>query len=265
MSTDAEVPRNLEAKVAVGLLVVLALVTYVLYRVVQGQFPGVIAGGLVGFLSGVLTLFIVFFAQLPRFEVKVKEDELKPGFTDFYKHLLVKNTSWGFLGGGAAIGCTGVIEMAGKSYVMKWETRPEPLMETGRFVKKGDVAFAAGVPQSWLMEQATHQDLWPGETGSLDVALKSAGDVNCYIHTAENVRHPDRKLNPVEPGSYPFTLSVKPAGRKSSAYKFILHNDRDLKADSVRVEADPGGKVASELGLPPEGKRLPAVESENPK
>ena len=228
-------PKHLEFYVLVGLMILFGIVILVLWLAVEGQFPGVIAGGVVGFLSGIVTLFLVYFAQVPRFKVTVKADEYHKEFQNYYVHIMVKNTSWGFLGGGAALACKGTITIDGKDYSPKWESRPEPLLETGQLVKVGDLHFRAGQPQSWLMEQAITQDLWPGEEASIDVAMKSVGDSNCYIHEAENYRDPGHKRNPLPPKRYPFTLTIKPAGRAPSAFAFILENGEGTDPASLKI------------------------------
>lgn len=189
-------------------------------------------------LTGVLVLFVVYFAQLPRLQIELADDKFDPKFEQYYLHLKVTNTSWGFLGGGVASECRGALDIAGRTYTPKWATRPEPLITTG-FVKKGDLWFPVGTPQSWLMELGRTQDIAPGQVGFIDVAMKQRGDENCYIHEVENYLHPDHKHNPLPPETYPFTMTISCRGRPPVSRRLILRNGKGTDPATLSIECSP--------------------------
>lgn len=228
-------PAHLELWVSIGLLVVMIAVALALWVYLGSASTGIIVGVPLGILSGILLLFVVYFAQLPGLVVSLADDRYDPKFEQYYLHLKVTNTSWGFLGGGVASDCRGTIQIDGKSYTPKWATRPEPLITTG-FTKRGDLLFPVGQPQSWLMELAKSQDIAPGQVAFLDVAMKQKGDEKCYIHEAENYWHPDHKHNPLPPGIHPFVLTLACRGRTSIRVEFTLVNGAGTDPASLRIE-----------------------------
>ena len=229
-------PPHFELIVSIALTILTAGLAMWAY---QGTAPDrSVASIPLSMFTGVLLLFVVYFAQLPKFQIELADDGFDPKFEQHYFHLKVTNTSWGFLGGGFASECQGSLEIAGKTYTPKWSTRPEPLIATG-FEKKGELWFPVGIPQSWLIELGKTQDIAPGQAAFIDVAMKQRGDTNCYIHEVENYFHSDHKHNPLPPNRYLFTITISCRGRPSGSRRFILNNGEGNDPASLSIECAP--------------------------
>jgi hypothetical protein len=193
-------------------------------------------------LTGALLLFVTYFAQIPRFEIVSGDDKYNPEFDDYYLHLKVKNTSWGFLGGAIAANCRATITVGGKDYAMKWANEPEPMIVTGS-KQVGQYMVPTGIPQSWLIALAEVTEVPAGEFAVVDVAMRSKGRSTCYIHEAKNYWAPDHKRNPLEVGDYPFTLTITCRGRPPSKFEFVLNNDEGASPDLLKVSRPDGSPV----------------------
>ena len=122
---------------------------------------------------------------------------------------------------------------------MKWADRPEPLITTG-WTQVGGLSYPTGHPQSWLIDLAEVAEIFPGEFSVLDVAMKSRGDSNCYIHEAKNYWVPNHKANPLPEGTYRFTLTISCRGRASCKFVFQLVNGSGTDPSSMRVLDEDG-------------------------
>jgi hypothetical protein len=228
-------PAYLELIVSLILLAVLVVGSTLSLVIFGSTAAGTVVGVPLGVLSGVLLLFIVYYAQLPRLSVAEGGDRHEKKYEQFYTHLRVTNSSWGFLGGGTAINCRGELEIGGKKYYPKWATRPEPMISTGRAVKVGELYFAEGIPQDSMMDAAKSQDIAPGETAFIDVAMKQRGDPRCYIHEPENYKEREHKRNPLPPGDHPFVLTLKCRNRPPISMKGVVSNGAGTEPDTLAV------------------------------
>lgn len=230
-------PPYLELVVSVILLVVTAGLAAWAY--VGNEAMRSALGVPLAILTGALTMFVTYFAQIPRFRVLSAGDTFEKKYRDYYLHLKVKNTSWGFLGGGSASNCRGTITIAGRDYAMKWANEPEPLITTGT-TQVGELSYPSGLPQSWLIALAEVTEIPAGECAVIDVAMKSTGDSNCYIHEAKNYWARDHKANPLPEGRYPFILTLTCRGRPPSRFRFLLVNGMGTDPESLDIRQPDG-------------------------
>ncbi len=237
IDSESRRPPYLELAVSIILLAVTAGFAVWAYR--GDDATRTALGVPLAVLTGALILFVTYFAQIPRFTVAAAGDTYEPKYRDYYLHLKVKNTSWGFLGGGIAANCRGTITLAGKDYAMKWANEPEPLLTTGS-TQIGQLTYPTGLPQSWLVALAEVTEIPAGEFAVIDVAMKSTGDPNCYIHEAKNYWALDHKANPLSEGNYPFTLTITCRGRPPSRFQFVLANGKGTDPKSVEIRRSDG-------------------------
>ena len=237
LDSERRRPPYLELIVSIILLVV--TVGFTVWAVVANEVTRTVLGVPLAVLTGALLLFVTYFAQIPRFKVASAGDKFDPRYRDFYLHLKVKNTSWGFLGGAIASNCRGTITVAGRDHAMKWANEPEPLITTGS-TQIGQLTFPTGIPQSWLIALAEVTEIPAGEYAVIDVAMKSTGDQNCYIHEAKNYWAQGHKLNPLPEGKHPFNLTITCRGRPPSRFQFVLVNGKGTNPDSISIQHHDG-------------------------
>lgn len=237
MDSGSRRPPYLELVVSIILLAITA--GFALWAYQGSDATRTALGVPLAVLTGALVLFVTYFAQIPRFKVTSAGDTFDQKYRDYYLHLKVKNSSWGFLGGGVASNCRGTITLAGKGYAMKWANEPEPLITTGS-TQFGGLTFPTGLPQSWLVALAEVTEIPAGEIAVIDVAMKSTGDPNCYIHEAKNYWAPGHKANPLAEGNYPFTLTITCRGRPPSSFNFLLVNGKGADPKSLEIRRSDG-------------------------
>jgi hypothetical protein len=228
-------PRYLELIVSLTAFVALLAGGTISWYYLGSSAVSTVVGVPLGVLSGVLLLFVVYYAQLPRLKVGPAGDHHEKGYEQFYLHLRVTNESWAFLGGGTAADCRGELTIRGKTYFPKWATRPEPGVNTGRAIKVGELFFSELIPQDSMMDAAKSQDIAPGETAVIDLAMKQEGDDQCYVHEPENYKVLWHKRNPLPPDDYPFVLVLKCRNRPSLSFTGVLSNGRGKDPGSLSV------------------------------
>lgn len=109
------------------------------------------------------------------------------------------------------------------------------MISTGRVVRVGELYFAAGIPQDSMMDAAKSQDIAPGETALIDVAMKQRGDPQCYIHEPENYKELEHKRNPLPPSDYPFVLTLKCRNRPPICVKGVVSNGPGTEPNTLSV------------------------------
>ncbi|MCI4345567.1 MAG: hypothetical protein L3K07_02255 [Thermoplasmata archaeon] len=191
-----------------------------------------ILGGLVG---GLLLSIGLYLSQTPSLKIRVADDKFNPKLGGMYfLHVVVKNEARGFLGGGTAIDCEGVLRLGTTIWTPKWATRPEPLSWHLIPLQGNQVQAVPWIDWS-LMEECKSETLGPGEEKTLDIAVKVAEDAKVYIHEPRNYEDGKHKKNPLEPGVHHLTLAMKYRGGQSAPVKLRLENDASTVADSARV------------------------------
>lgn len=188
-----------------------------------------------GVLGGLLLSITLYVSQAPSFSVRAANDEYNPKLGGMYfLHVIVRNNARGFLGGGTASDCEGVLVVNHQRFTPKWASRPEPL--SWHLVPvDGDKLRAVPWIDWALMEECKSETLGPREERTLDIAVKVAGDRNVYIHEPRNYEDPQHKRNPLPPGSYSLSLTLKYRGGQSGAISVTLVNDDSELANSAKV------------------------------
>jgi hypothetical protein len=232
-------PPYLELLVLLVAFVALLIVGSITWYYLGSTAVPTVVGVPLGVLSGFLLLFVVYYAQLPRLTVELAGDHYEKQYKHYYLHLKVSNGSWGFLGGGTAADCRGELDIGGKTYFPKWATRPEPLLYTGRVIKAGELYFPEGIPQDSMMDAAKSEDIAPGGSATIDLAMKEEGDERCFVHEPENYKHPDHKLNPLMPGDYPFVLRLRCRNRPPLRFAGVLSNGKGTDPSSLTARLTP--------------------------
>lgn len=223
---------------------VTAVVLMVLVVVIYKELPsntlafslGIPAGGLSGFLVTLGT----YLLQQPSFSVRVAEDKYDRNSGPwFFLHVLVKNESRGFLGGGVAIDCRGQLTVKSQTFTPKWASRPEPLSWHLVQTSAGTVT-----PVPWLdwskMEESKVEVLGYGDERSLDIVVKVDGDEKAYVHEPENYRDPQHKGDPnsegaLPPGVHTLNLVLKHRGGKSRVFKIRVNNQDSKFPETVSI------------------------------
>lgn len=193
------------------------------------------------------TAYVVYLLQYPSFEAKAMPGETTgriPGSrpdvaTTRWVHVLVRNRSPGFLGGGTASGVGGVvvIERNGKkqSFMTKWERQRNPLA-LSQVVVAGNSVINVSY-DSAQVEAAKRETLDPGDSKSLDIAFKTLGDPRCFISVPENFQYPDLK-NPqaaLDPGDHPFELFIDYRHTRKRVGRFVLRNQEGTEPETLSV------------------------------
>jgi hypothetical protein len=220
-----------------------------LYKYPDQRIPTVVSvtGGIV---VSLFSAYLVYLLQAPGFTATPVPGETKgrlPGFNDptiattRWVHVLVKNTSTGFLGGGTAANVGGWVvfkgKMEGRRHMTKWERQPNPIAVTQVFTP-GNIGLAV-VYDETQVERAKRDTLEPGEVKSLDIALKTTGDRHCYVAVPENFKFRELKNEgtALDTDDYPFDLLVEFRGSLYFAGSFVLRNGEGDSPDSLTVEA----------------------------
>jgi len=223
--------------ISAALLVVFVIIIYALLPSNTLAFAlGIPAGALAGFLVTLGT----YFLQQPNFVLRAADDKYDSNSGPwFFTHVLVKNTSRGFLGGGIATDCRGQLTVGKTTFTPKWASRPEPL--SWHPIPTGPNT-AAMVP--WIewgrMEESKTEALGPGDERPLDVVVKVKDDENAYVHEPENYRHPLHKKEPpsegiLAPDTYVLTLVLAYRGGKSKPFKIQVKNLKSTAPESVSI------------------------------
>lgn len=177
-------------------------------------------------LAAIFAVVLIYLLQRPRIQIEVKQDE-KPNlqFGAKFVHIFVRNNSLGIFGGGTAIHCKGTIKVVkpGKTeFVTKWATRRDPVSvqysTNGQFITTDLVGI----------EESKYEDIFPGETKRLDVAIKWDGEDDCYIHEPENFLPKfHNRRNPedvIHKGEFNCTVTIECASpniKKSHNFKLV--------------------------------------------
>jgi len=192
---------------------------------------------LLGIVSSLITLYLTYKLQQPKWEISLANDRYDPKFDRHYVHLKVKNVSRLFLGGGVAMNCRGIITLQdGRTFVTKWANRAGPV----RIELVGDVANVRAfyVVEPAYLDQAKNEYIFPGEEKQLDVAVRFKGESCCYIHEPENFLDPDYRpqKNRLPPGEYPFTVVLQYSGDRSPRFFFKIVNKDGNSPDLMFLE-----------------------------
>ena len=186
-------------------------------------------------------MVFIYLLQRPRIQIEIQQDE-KPNlqFGAKFIHLLVRNKSLGILGGGTATHCKGTIRVdkPGKTeFVTKWATRRDPI--SVQYLPNGNATTIDLVG----IEESKYENIFPGETKPLDVALKWNGEDNCYIHEPENFlpKFSNRK-NPddlIGKGEFDCTVTIECSNNKTKkSHNFKLVNKGSSFEDFKLCETD---------------------------
>lgn len=214
-------------------LVLLTLVGLIYLYLPAGTFA--FALGLVAAVdSGFLVTLLIFVIQTPSFEVRVAKDEWDKQSPFYFLHVVVKNTSMGYLGGGIAADCQGsiIVDETSRPFTPKWATRAEPIQRD--IVPKAGGGFDVIITvEPALIDQSKHETMGPEEERVLDIAVKVNGDPLCYIHEPENYYDPMHKRNPYGPGPHRISLTLKHGSRRAGPFEFVLDNGAGTKPDSL--------------------------------
>jgi hypothetical protein len=231
-----KISRPSNETIAVAVCVV-AIAILLLVAAANPQNPalGTILGILGGIIGGFLLALILYLSQTPSFVVTVAKDEFNPKLGGMYfLHVVIKNQARGFLGGGTATDCEGIIQIESATFTPKWATRPEPLSWHLIPIQGNQLQAVPWIDWA-LMDECKFETLGPQEEKTLDIAVKVEGDESVYIHEPKNYEDTKHKRNPYPPGTHHLLLTLKYRGGQSTPFKLRLDNDKSLTPDSVRL------------------------------
>jgi len=216
--------------------ILVALIVGIYYYLPSNTFA--FALGIVAAIdSGFLLSLVIFALQSPDLQVTVANDEWNPNSPFFFLHVVVKNNSTGFLGGGIAAECRGEISVDGAGkFTPKWATRAEPIHRDFAPVGPSGGTFITTVEPA-LIDQAKYETIGPEEERTLDIAVKVDGDAQCYIHEPENYYEPMHKRNGYGPGKHQVALILKYGSRKTGPFEFVIDNGSGTKPNTVSLRA----------------------------
>lgn len=204
--------------------------------------------GLIAALAtGILVPLVVFWIQTPSFIVWPSGDQWDGVSIWKFIHVVVRNKSSGFMGGGVAGGLRGEIRVDGqeKVYSPKWVDKSEPIdiqylpqMVPGQTNPLQFMTITRIDPG--LIEEAKAETFGPQEEHVLDIAMKVNDGSDCYIHEPENYSAPAHKRNPFGVGDHRISLTLRWGKQSDGPFEFVLKNGPGNSPDSLTlVAADP--------------------------
>lgn len=240
----ATAKHRVSAELVAAILATLLLVFLLAAFYYLNPSPALAFGlGLVAALAtGLLVPLIVFALQAPRFVVWPAGDSWDGKSPYKFIHVVVRNTTYSFMGGGVAGGLRGEIRVDGqtKVYTPKWVAKTEPIDIQFLPPLPGAPASSAGYASivrldPGLMEESKIQTINPQEEHVLDIAVKVDADPLCYIHEPENYGATAHKRNPFGPGEHRISLTLRSGAAVDGPFEFVLVNGAGTSPDSLTL------------------------------
>lgn len=202
----------------------------------------VLAGILGAVVGGYFVVISINRWQRPTLVISLADNRYDGQAPAHYVHLEVhnkKNRLHSWIGGGTAVNCKCTITVNGRSFVTKWASR-EPWGTRVAFSTPSGIRVA-GVPDQQHIDQAKLEVINPDETKRVDVAVRSKGDADCYIHTPENFLQLESypkgpEANRLPSGEHAATALIECDGYRAPIFNFAIVNGEGTDAGLLRLE-----------------------------
>jgi hypothetical protein len=202
----------------------------------------ILAGVLGAVVGGYFVVISINRWQKPQLIISLADNRYDGQAPAHYVHLEVHNKKtrrhkW--IGGGTALNCKCTITVNGRQFVTKWASR-EPWGTRVAFNTPSGIRVA-GVPDQQHIDQAKLEIINPGEMKRVDVAVRSKGDSNCYIHTPENFLELETypkgpEANRLPPGEFAATAVIECDAFRAPNFNFTIMNGEGPDAGLLRLQ-----------------------------